>query len=98
MPSPESAGNAIAPPGASVARMGARHGDYAVIGYTGTKINEDKTVFAETNEEHEKNRREYEDGKAGQSEDVETGRCHDITVRQGVHRPQRTAPGRPAPW
>ncbi|MEU2404618.1 MULTISPECIES: endolytic transglycosylase MltG [Streptomyces] len=34
--------------------------------YYFVSINEDKTVFAETNEEHEKNRREYEDGKAGQ--------------------------------
>lgn len=34
--------------------------------YYFVSINEDKTVFAETNEEHERNRREYEDGKAGQ--------------------------------
>jgi len=34
--------------------------------YYFVSINEDKTVFAETNEEHEKNRREYEEGKAGQ--------------------------------
>ncbi|WP_103512189.1 endolytic transglycosylase MltG [Streptomyces sp. SM13] len=34
--------------------------------YYFVSINEDKTVFAETNKEHEKNRREYEDGKAGQ--------------------------------
>ncbi|MDQ0983410.1 endolytic transglycosylase MltG [Streptomyces sp. V2I9] len=34
--------------------------------YYFVSINEDKTVFAETNEEHEKNRREYEDGKGGQ--------------------------------
>ncbi|MYX00633.1 MULTISPECIES: endolytic transglycosylase MltG [unclassified Streptomyces] len=34
--------------------------------YYFVSINEDKTVFAETNEEHEKNRREYEDEKAGQ--------------------------------
>ncbi|MFE2975923.1 endolytic transglycosylase MltG [Streptomyces sp. NPDC059258] len=34
--------------------------------YYFVSINEDKTVFAETNEEHEKNRREYEDGKSGQ--------------------------------
>ncbi|WP_369165756.1 endolytic transglycosylase MltG [Streptomyces sp. AFD10] len=34
--------------------------------YYFVSINEDKTVFAETNEEHEKNRREYEDGKVGQ--------------------------------
>ncbi|WP_405928204.1 endolytic transglycosylase MltG [Streptomyces griseus] len=34
--------------------------------YYFVSINEDKTVFAETNAEHEKNRREYEDGKAGQ--------------------------------
>ncbi|WP_371622427.1 endolytic transglycosylase MltG [Streptomyces sp. NBC_01116] len=34
--------------------------------YYFVSINEDKTVFAETNEEHEKNRREYEEGKSGQ--------------------------------
>ncbi|MGW8487545.1 endolytic transglycosylase MltG [Streptomyces sp. NPDC055886] len=34
--------------------------------YYFVSINEDKTVFAETNEEHEKNRREYEDGKSGE--------------------------------
>ncbi len=34
--------------------------------YYFVSINEDKTVFAETNKEHEKNRREYEDEKAGQ--------------------------------
>ncbi|MFI8196553.1 endolytic transglycosylase MltG [Streptomyces sp. NPDC085942] len=34
--------------------------------YYFVSINEDKTVFAETNEEHERNRREYEEGKSGQ--------------------------------
>ncbi|MEV6471405.1 endolytic transglycosylase MltG [Streptomyces sp. NPDC051657] len=34
--------------------------------YYFVSINEDKTVFAETNAEHEKNRREYEEGKSGQ--------------------------------
>lgn len=34
--------------------------------YYFVSINEDKTVFAETNEEHEANRREYEEGKSGQ--------------------------------
>ncbi|MFJ4970524.1 endolytic transglycosylase MltG [Streptomyces sp. NPDC088755] len=34
--------------------------------YYFVSINEDKTVFAETNEEHERNRQEYEEGKTGQ--------------------------------